>query len=350
MRTALRWVAWLIGTLAAGMAVAQDARIHVIPEFQFEDGGRVTDMKVGYDTYGRLNAARDNALLVLHGASQGRNGYKIFIGPGKAFDTDKYFVITVDAIGGGASSKPADGLGAAFPRYSIRDMVRAQHHLLTKGLGLNKVVALGGPSMGSMQALEWGIHYPDFAKGLLLIVPSARSDRHVQSIFDAVIATIGLDRRWEGGDYRDNPVDGIVAAGMIYFPWLYSDEYLNAMADDTAFHQAERAFGTSWAKNWDARSLIYRYRATMEHDIAKPYGGDLHAALRRVKARVLIMPGSSDRTLPAYMAKDIQRGVKESVYAEIPSNLGHIACCPGKEDSAEYRFVSEQIKAFLTGL
>lgn len=350
MKTATRWGMWWLLALAAGSALAQEAKVHIIPDFLFEDGGQLSNMKVGYDTYGELNAARDNAILVLHGASQGRNGYKQFIGPGKAFDTDKYFVITVDAIGGGASSKPADGLGANFPRYSIRDMVRAQHHLLTKGLQLNKLLALGGPSMGSMQALEWGIHYPDFAKGLLLIVPSARSDRHVQSVFDAVIAAIQLDRRWVDGDYSENPVDGIVAAGMIYFPWLYSDEYLNSIADDAQFHQAERAFGTAWAKHWDARSLIYRYRATMAHDVSKPYGGDMRAALRRIKARTLVMPGATDRTLPVYMAREIQRGVADSKYVEIPSAQGHIACCSANEESEEYAFVSKQIREFLAGL
>ena len=101
----------------------------------FENGGTLENMRVAYDTFGELNAARDNTIMVEHGASQGRNGYKLFIGPGKAFDTSQYFVLTVGAIGGGASSKPADGLGAAFPAYTIRDMVKAQHQLLTQGLG-----------------------------------------------------------------------------------------------------------------------------------------------------------------------------------------------------------------------
>lgn len=338
------------GVLLATAVSAQDARIFSIAQFQFENGQVLQDMKVAYDTYGELNAARDNAVLVLHGASQGRNGYRIFIGPGKAFDTDKYFVITVDAIGGGGSSKPADGLGAAFPAYTIRDMVRAQHQLVTRGLGLKKLLALGGPSMGSMQALEWGIHYPDFAQGLLLIVPSARGGRHVQSIFEAVIATIELDARWQGGRYTENPVDGIQAAGLIYFPWLYSDEYLESLTDEAQFRQAQRAFGGGWAKTWDARSLIYRYRATMGHDVSKPYEGDLSAALRRIKARALVLPGASDRTLPLYMAREIRDGVRDVVYEEIPSRLGHVACCPGKEDTPEYAFVSDRIKRFLDGL
>ena len=119
-------------------------------------------------------------------------------------------MIAVDAIDGGASSKPADGLGAAFPVYTIRDMVRPQHELLIQGLRHQSLSAVGNPSMGSFQALEWGIHYPDFAKGLIAIVPGARSDRHVHAIFDAVISTIKLDAKWNGGIYAENPIDGIV--------------------------------------------------------------------------------------------------------------------------------------------
>ena len=121
--------------LGSGLALAAgEPQIFTIARFAFESGKTLDNMRVAYDTYGELNAARDNAILVTHGASGGRNGYKVFIGPGKAFDTNKYFVVTVDAIGGGGSSKPADGLDAAFPDYTIRDMVRAQNQLLTEGL------------------------------------------------------------------------------------------------------------------------------------------------------------------------------------------------------------------------
>ncbi|MFN0315490.1 MAG: alpha/beta fold hydrolase [Burkholderiales bacterium] len=337
--------------LAPGLcAGADEPKIYTIASFTFENGKTLNNMRVAYDSYGELNAARDNAILVTHGASQGRNAYKIFIGAGKAFDTNKYFVVTVDALGGGGSSKPADGLGAEFPAYSIRDMVRAQYDLVTKGLDLKSLVAVGGPSMGSFQALEWGIHFRDFMKGLLLIVPSARSDRHVHAIFDAVINTIKLDSKWNNGNYTESPVDGIVTAGMIYFPWLYSDEQLNTLVSAEEYQKAQRAFGTGWAKTWDARGLIYRYQATANHDVSQPFGGDMADALGRIKARTLIMPGMTDRTLPTYMAREIYRGVKNSMYVEIPSYLGHIACCPGSEDSTEYAFVSGQIKRFLADL
>ena len=329
---------------------ADEPKLFTIPQFAFENGSTLDNMKVAYDTYGELNAARDNAILVTHGASQGRNGYKIFIGPGKAFDTHKYFVITVDALGGGGSSKPADGLGAAFPAYTIRDMARAQYQLITQGLGLQKLVAVGGPSMGSFQALEWGINYPDFAKGLILVVPSARSDRHVNAIFDAVVNTIKLDPKWNNGNYTENPVDGIVTAGMIYFPWLYSDEHLNTLIDPEQYQKAQRSFGTGWAKVWDARSLIYRYQATSNHDVSRPFNGNMGDALGKIKARTLIMPGMTDRTLPSYMAREIYRGVKNAQYVEIPSYQGHIACCPASEESAEYGFITDQFKRFLASV
>ena len=123
------FVCWL-GT--GGPAHAQPDQVHLVPAFDFENGAGLDCMKVGYSTYGALNADRSNAVLVTHGTSQNRDVYKPFIGAGKAFDTDRYFVIAVDGIGGGLSSQPSDGLGPGFPRYTVRDMVRAQHDLVTK--------------------------------------------------------------------------------------------------------------------------------------------------------------------------------------------------------------------------
>ena len=123
--------------------------VFTIPSFAFENGGKMIDMKVGYATHGVLNAAKENVLLVVPGTSGTRHSHDGYIGPGKAFDTNKHFVIAVDAIGGGTSSQPKDGLGGDFPRYTIRDMVKAQHELITKGFGLTRVKAVAGASMGS---------------------------------------------------------------------------------------------------------------------------------------------------------------------------------------------------------
>jgi homoserine O-acetyltransferase len=340
----------VLAALAPARAAAAQEAVHVIPEFVFESGARLPNMKVGYVTHGTLSPAKDNAILVTHGTSGNRNSYNLFIGPGKAFDTDRYFVITVDAIGGGLSSSPKDGLGLGFPRYTIRDMVRAQHDLVTRGLGLPGLLAVGGASMGSFQAIEWGIHYPGFARGLLLIVPAASSDQLFASIVDAMVATVQLDPAWSEGRYTQNPAEGLRRAGMIFFPWLWSDEWLANLKTEEEYEKAKMAFGNGWASGWDATSWMYRYLASRGHNVGKPFGGSVEQALARVQARALIMPSVTDRLIPPAYARELYRGIRQATYVEIPSIAGHLGCCPGSDKSAEYAFISARLKEFLEGL
>jgi homoserine O-acetyltransferase/O-succinyltransferase len=338
----------VLAWLATAPAAAQDA-VHVIPEFTFESGQKLANMKVGYTAHGTLNDAKSNAILVTHGTGAGRSAMNIYIGPGKALDTAKYFVIAVDAIGGGLSSSPKDGLGPDFPRYTIRDMVRAQHDLVTRGLGLSGLVAVGGPSMGSFQALEWGINYPDFVKGLLLIVPAVKSDANVKMIVDGMVATVSLDPGWNGGRYTQNPTAGLRAAGTLFTPWLTGQEQISAIKSQEEYDRRVAVFANGFA-TWDAVSWMWRYLATREHDISKPFGGNVETALARIRAKALVMPSASDRLLvPAY-AREIYRGIKDAVYAEIPTINGHVGYAPASEATSEYVFVTTQIGTFLTSL
>ena len=239
--------------------------VHTIAQFRFECGAMLEQMAVGYATHGRLNAKRDNAILVTHGTSANRHTYDVYIGPGKAFDTNKYFVIAVDAIGGGTSSSPKDGLGVDFPRYSIRDMVTAQHKLLTEGLELTHLVAVGGPSMGAFQALQWGVQHPEFAKGLLLIVPAARTPGNFKAVVDTMIEVIKLDPGWLDGRYTHNPVAGLRRAGMVFSPWFLSDAYFEAQATPAQHQQALMVMVEAFVK-WDAVSIMWRYLASRSYD------------------------------------------------------------------------------------
>jgi homoserine O-acetyltransferase/O-succinyltransferase len=326
----------------------QDA-IYVITEFVFENGTKMQNLKVGYNTYGQLNSNRDNAVLVTHATNGIRKSFDRYIGPGKAFDTNKYFVIAVDAIGSGLSSGPADGMGMNFPRYTIRDMVKAQYDLVTNGLKLNKLLAVGGPSMGSFQALEWGIHYPDFVKGLICIVPGAKASKNFQAIVDGMIATVQLDPAWQGGQYSKNPVDGLRRAGMIFVTWLRSDAFFESLKSKEEYEGALMFFGNAYA-TWDARNWMYRYFASRDHDVSKPFDGNMDEALGRIKAKALIMPSRSDRLIPPAFAQDLQKGIKSSTFVEIPSILGHLAYFPPDDNSPEYALVSSRISQFLATL
>jgi homoserine O-acetyltransferase len=349
MRAFVFAVIAIVTTVCSQAAFAQQEGTFVIPEFQFESGGRLTDMKVGYITWGKLDDAKDNALLILPATNAPKAWAAQHIGPGKTFDTDKYFVIGVDPIGSGTSSQPADGLGTQFPKYTIRDMVRAQYQLLTKQFGLTHAYAIGGASMGSFQSIEWGVTYPGFARRLLLWVPAARSDRHFQAIVDAVNAVIMLDPAYRNGKYDVQPVEGMRRAGMVYFPWLYSDEYLAQLTKDADFQRAEMAFGEGWAKSWDANTLIWRYEASRNHDASEPFGGDMQKALSRIEVPVLIISSSTDRTVPAYLTDELEKGLKNVKRVVLQTGNGHLGYLQ-PQGTAEYQQLHDASGAFLESL
>ena len=166
---AARTVLWAgIVTGACAPALAQQEATYAVPQFGLEAGGVLENMKIGYVTWGQRAPDDSNVIVLLPPTSGLKNWANAHIGKGKSFDPERHFIVSIDAIGGGSSSQPRDGLGSRFPVYNIRDMVKAQHRLLTQGLGIQQALAIGGASSGAYQALEWGVLYPGFARGLLL--------------------------------------------------------------------------------------------------------------------------------------------------------------------------------------
>jgi homoserine O-acetyltransferase len=202
--------------------------------------------------------------------------------------------------------------------------------------------------MGSFQGIEWGIAYPDFMRGLLLWVPAARSDRHFQVIMDAVEATITLDPAYKAGRYDQQPVEGMRRAGVIYFPWLFSDAHLRSLSNEAEYDKAKWSFGEGWARLWDANTLLWRYRASRNHDASAPFGGDMKAALVKVTAPALVLASTSDRTVPGYLDEIVQ-GLRHVTYAPINSDRGHLAYL-AQEGTREYAQISWQTGGFLKQL
>jgi homoserine O-acetyltransferase/O-succinyltransferase len=331
-------------TVCVAFGARAEPQIFNIYDFQFENGSVLPELRVAYETRGKLNAGRDNAILLVHGTSANRLAFDAIIGPGKTFDTDKNFVITVDAIGGGDSSSPKDGLGQDFPRYTIRDMMAAQHALVTRELELATLRAVGGSSMGSFVGLEWGIHHPEIVRSLILLVPSPKAEPNFQLTVDVMTSVVALDPEWQGGRYTHNPVEGLRLAGMLYYPWLVSAPYLDRLSPKRLAKEIEesaKSFG-----NWDANSLVLRYAASRAHDVSAPFGGDMAVALSQVTAPTLVLPSASDRLFGLDGARRIRDGVKQASYGEIPSDLGHRAGRPAP-GTPETDFIDRQIRAFL---
>src|SRR6266436_9929536 len=287
--------ALLIACLAiCGAGAARAApQLFTILDFQFEDGSVLPDVHIAYETRGTLSPSHDNAILLIPGALGDRHVFDAAIGPGKTFDTDKYFVVTVDPIGGGESSSPAEGMGQDFPRYTIRDMMEAQHALVSHHLEIARLRALVGLSMGSFVALEWGIHHPESVASLILLAPSPKADAGFRLTIDLISGTIALDPEWQGGRYTHNPVEGLRHAGMLMYPWVVSTAYLErSPARDVAkdLEESAKTFGS-----WDANALVLRFAAYRAHDVAAPFEGDMRVALARVAAPTLVLANASDR-------------------------------------------------------
>ena len=332
-------------------ARAQQEGSYTIDRFQFEAGGTLEKMKVGYMTWG-TRAPQDANVIVLVPPTSGLKAWaSAHVGRGKSFDPERHFIVSIDAIGGGTSSQPRDGLGSRFPVYSIRDMVRAQHELLTRGLGIQRALAIGGASSGAYQALEWGVTYPDFARGLLLYVPAARADSHVKVIIDGIVGVLSLDPTFNAGHSVPAGGDAVRRASTVYFPWLGSDAGMKAFATDDALARAESNFADNWARNWDAVGLAWRYRSSRLHDVSGPYKGNMAEALGRVKAAALLMPVTTDRTHPVSMSDDMRQLLVNArvMNAPLDSPRGHVAVFlpPG---TPEGDFVEARTREFLQSL
>lgn len=323
--------------------VAGDEQVRELGRFEFEAGGALENLKLGYVTHGKLNAARDNAILLVPGTANTRHSADGYIGKGNALDPETHFIIAVEAIGSGTSSQPADGLRGGFPRYNIRDLVRSQCALV-RALGIARLKAVIGASMGGFQGLEWAIHAPERVESAILIVPAARAGNIFRTVVRTALEAVRLDPLWQNGDYTAQPKAGLRAAGRIYYPWTVTDAYLDALDGDTL--ERDIANTTERAAQWDAWNFIRRYECSASHDVTAPFGGDLQRALSRVRSRLLVLPTTTDRLLGTANARAIAQGVPGAEYFEVPSERGHLGW-RGIAGTPETAFIAEKVRNFL---
>ncbi|GAB4462809.1 MAG: homoserine O-acetyltransferase [Armatimonadaceae bacterium] len=304
-------------------------------------------IEVAYETYGTLNAARDNVILVLHGvtgsshaagkyAPENRTlGYwDPLIGPGKVFDTNRFFVVAPNSLGGcrgstGPSSpNPRTGkpYGLSFPIITIRDMVRVQERFLRECLGIEQLALVAGGSMGGMQALEWGVLYPEKVHAVVPIATTARVSARAIAFNEVARRAICLDPNWNRGDYYSNegnpPRDGLALARMISSITYLSDEVMQQMFgrkpaneetplehDLHARFDVERYLhdeGEKLVRRFDANSYLYLSKAMDLHDISRGHPS-LEDALRRVRCKSLFVAIRSDDLFPPHETAEMVR-------------------------------------------
>jgi len=340
----------------------------VIDNFRTESGAVLPKARVVYGTYGTLNAARDNAVLLPSHYMANHHGYDWLIaGQGaaaqanepRALDPTRLFLVATELFGNGQSSSPSNTPepfhGPRFPVMTIRDNVEAVHRLLVDELGVAHLRAVIGFSMGAEQAFQWAVSYPSFADRIVATSGTARAWPHGIVRLEGQIAALTADPEFKGGDYTAPPRHGIEAYGMVWLGWLYSQEWWRremwkTTAPDRTLQQEIDSRRRTFFANNDANDLILQARTWQRHDVGttKGFDGDTAKALRSITVPVLYMPSATDLYFPLTDAKYESQFIARVSLVPIPSLWGHPAGAGG--NPADRAFLNENIGRFLAGL
>ncbi len=352
-----------------------------------EKGGQLPRVQVAFETYGRLSAQKDNAILVCHALTgdahaagmprldeqllqaipfyrakkaQQPGWWDGLIGPGKALDTGKYFVICSNILGscygttGPASINPLTGktYGPDFPEITVRDMVRLQKKLLDF-LGIEQLVTVIGGSLGGMQVLEWALLYPQVVRSLIPIATSAAHSAWAVGFNHLARQAIMNDPHWNNGRYQSQPERGLSLArqvGMISYRTArsFQDRFARERQNQnpTTLFQVESYLsyqGQKLVRRFDANCFLTLTYAMDAHDVGDGRGG-VNAALARIKQPTLCIGIDSDILYPAEEQRAIAKRIPGAQYREIQSTNGHDAFL------IEYRQLNHLVADFLNGL
>lgn len=346
-------------TLNAQSAPTAPPPAYTIRNFKTESGIVLPEARIVYGTYGRLNAAHNNAVLVPSHYMATSRGYEWLIGPGRALDTSQVFVVATELFGNGRSSSPSNTPepyhGPRFPAMTIRDNVEAVHELLTKQFGITHLKAIIGFSMGAQQAFQWAVSYPTVADRYVATSGTARTWPHGQVRLEGQIAAITADPAFNEGNYTTPPARGLSAFGMVWAGWLYSQDWWRRelwrtpARPDATYEQIVDRFRKNFIPGADANDLILQMRTWERHDVAGTLGmnGDLPRALGSISAPFLYMPSETDLYFPITDARTEASMMKTVRFVPIHSWWGHTA--GAASNPADAQFLNATIGGFLRG-
>ncbi len=317
--------------LSLTSVLSQDIQItpqyYTIKNFKFQSGGVLPEMVVEYGTIGTKKTDSEgkiiNALVWCHGwtgsYSQIKDA-KDVVGPGKAIDTDKFYIICPTAIGSSGSSSPSTSkLGPKFPKYTPRDMVAAQYQLVTEHLKIKHLQGVIGASMGGFQTLEWAAGYPDFMDFIIPIATSSETRGRALGISFVMNNAIKLDPQYRNGNYTDQPKDGMAQAFMGNFLWYMSPMFYNEkFPTNEVFLKALQGAGMGGTKS-DANDVVWRNENIMAYSVKD--------RIEKIKARALVIGINQDEIFPSDTdIVPLARAIKGAKLFVYDSLFGHVGC------------------------
>lgn len=335
--------------------MTDDFKTYRLGDVILQSGAVLPDAKLTYKTYGALNAARDNVIVLptFYTGTHIRN--EGFFGPGRAMDPARHFIISVDMFGNGYSSSPSNTPapydGPRFPNVTLYDNIACQHRLLTEELGVARIALVAGWSIAGCQSYQWASQYPDMVAAIVPFCASARTSPHNIVFLEGVKAALQADGAWNGGDYDRPPERGLRAFGRVYAGWAFSQTfYRDGLYRKLGFETVEDLL-MDWEEehlDWDAGDLLAKLWTWQNGDIsANPrYGGNFEAALAAIKARAILIPCTDDLYFPP---EDNALEVRHMANADLrpySSPWGHCVASPGNDAGFE-QFLDDCIDSAL---
>ncbi|MDD5112122.1 MAG: homoserine O-acetyltransferase [Candidatus Altiarchaeota archaeon] len=334
-------------------------------ELALDSGQKLAPVRIAYETYGRLNRGKSNAILVCHalsgdahaagkhGKNSRKNGwYDIAIGPGKTFDTRKYFVICSNVIGGckGSTGPPSINpktkkpYGLSFPAITVKDIIRAQKKLIDY-LGISRLFCVTGGSLGGMQALAWAVDYPDSVKTAVVIAAAARQYPMGIALHEVGRQAIINDPEWNDGNYykAGQPKAGLALARKIgHITYLSHETFERKFGRQRSKSKTNGRFqpefevsaylnhkGAGFVRRFDANSYLYLTKAIDDFDLTENGKKGLKDVFKSVKAKILLVSFTSDWLYPPEQVEELYNALAEagvpSAYRKLDLPYGHDA-------------------------
>ena len=324
-----------------------DYQILKIGDVVLQSGVTHRDTHLAYQTYGKLNADRSNAIIYMTSYGAHHSDILWMVGPGKALDTNCYFVIIPNLFGNGLSSSPSLAVepftDSYWPNFTRHDNVAIQRRLITEVFGIEYLAMAIGFSMGGLQAYEWAAQVPDMIKRLVVICGAAKCSPHNYVFLEGIRATLTADAAYQNGKFVSRPERGLRAMGRAYAAMAMSQEFYRfEVWRDAGFSSLEDYLVASWEANFlkrDAANLLAQLWTWQNANISNNslYQGRFHDALRAITANALIMPSETDLY---FRVEDNRLEVEQMRRAKllpIPSIWGHRAGAPSaNQDDAAF--------------
>ena len=303
-----------------------------------EEGGRIPDCQLAVATFGELNEAKDNAILITSWYSGTHQIWRdVYIGPDHALNPERYFIVAVDQIGSGLSTSPHNAEGpnaelamANFPKVRIGDDVVAQERLLREHFGVDTLALVVGGSMGAQQTYEWAVRFPDKVQRAAPIAGTAQNTPHDFLLAETMREAIMSDPGWNGGEYRstEDVVNGIVRQAHIWGVVGFSTEFFKQEAWRALEFDSMEGFLTGFLEPYftamDPNDLLTQAWKWQRGDVARHTGGDLAAALGRITAKTFVMPIDEDLLFPPRDCRPEQELISGSELRVVTDILGHL--------------------------